>query len=117
MSDEMRERVLLNFRDLPQEFLDEVWSGISTGTHGKLSPEVLRSADLMGKREPYLEKVLLDTRALEKLDVAWETVPLPERRELLDKAEQRWAAEETSAVAGKARRNWREMVEREWGMR
>lgn len=117
MSAEMRERVLQHFSGLPQELVDRAWLNISTGTRGTLSEETLSSANLMGKRDVYLENALLDTRALEALDDSWDAVPLPERRGLLDKVEQRWVKQRNSAVETKARNSWREMVEREWGIR
>jgi len=117
MGDETRERVLRHFSGLPQELVDRAWLNISTGTRGTLSEEVLRSADLMNKRGVYLENALLDTRALEALDDSWDAVPLPERRELLDKVEQHWVKQRNSAVEMKARNNWREMVEQAWGLR
>lgn len=117
MSPEMRAKVLGDLGKLPREVIEQTWRNIATGTEGKLSPALLESAELMGQREAYLEGSLFDTWALEELDDSWETVPFPERRELLDKVEARRASKANTPVETKARAVWREMVEREWGMR
>jgi len=117
MSEEVRAQVLGDLKSMPPDFLDRTWRNISSNAEGKVSAEVLSSADLMDRREIYLEGVLMETRALETLDDSWQAVPLEERRDLLDKVEQKWAAQAPTPVEAKARRNWREMVEREWGMR
>ena len=117
MSEETRARLLGDLGTLPRELIDQTWRNISTGTEGKLSPALLRSADLMGQRGVYLEGALMDTRALESLDASWEAVPLQQRGELLEKVERRWEEQGKTPVEAKARAVWREMVEREWGMR
>ncbi|QJE94400.1 hypothetical protein [Luteolibacter luteus] len=117
MDDATRARVLQMVEGMPEEMIDRTWKNLSSGTSGKLSPDILKSADLMDRRGFYLENVLWETRGLESIDESWSTLPLVERRELLDQADQRWAREGSSPVETKARASWRDMVEKAWGIR
>jgi hypothetical protein len=117
MDDATRARVIEMAEGMPEEMVDLTWKNLASGTAGKLSPEILKSADLTGRREFYLEGALWDTRGLESMDESWSALPLEERRALFEQADQRWAREGSSPVETKARASWRSMVEEAWGIR
>ncbi|WP_367873958.1 hypothetical protein [Luteolibacter sp. Populi] len=116
MSDEARRKALGAMANLSDETLDQAWHFVTGNSDGKVSASVLQSAEMMGQREDYLRRLLLETRTEEELDGSWNQVPLGERREVLAAAEREWAEKNPMPLDAKSRAHWLKMVTTAWGI-
>ena len=101
---------------LDYKHLDLEWKYAWENSDGNVTPTILQSADLAGRREEYLRVVLSETRSAEELDASWAEVPLAERQQILAAVEKDWAERRSSPVDAKARERWGKMVRSSWGI-
>ncbi|MBK1881827.1 hypothetical protein JIN85_05340 [Luteolibacter pohnpeiensis] len=106
-----RNEAIEDLAKLPQPVLDKIWS---FRAESSIQPELLSLAEQMGQRDAYLVNSLLKTNRASSIDPSWDEIPVAERNQILDTAEQRWASESSSPMDERARQRWREMVEKSW---
>lgn len=116
MDETSRRRALDAMAGLKPEILDQAWRQVGESSDGKVSAQILASADLAGRREDYLRLVLMETRTEEHFDPSWKQVPLNERLQVLAAAEREWAEKEPLPVDAKARVRWEKRVKAAWGI-
>jgi hypothetical protein len=101
---------------MPADFLDRAWEVIGGSSEGKLDAETLDSANYLKRREAYLTQALLETKASDSIDASWDQVPLEERRQLLEQADQAWKQKRVSPVENRVHERWRQHVTAAWGI-
>jgi len=112
--DGSRNEALVQLAGLPEDDLKGAWKNRAERDEGKLVPEVMDAASVMGQRDDYLVNALLTTRAEKVPDESWKQVPKNERARLLDLAEKQWAEKANAPVDVRARERWRIMMEDAW---
>lgn len=90
------------------------WKQCAERDKGKLIPEMLDAASVMGQRDDYLLNALFTTRGQSVPDDSWKHVPPDERTRILDLAEKKWAEQANGPVDVRARERWRAMMEKAW---
>jgi hypothetical protein len=101
---------------MPADFLDRTWEVIGGSSGGQIDAETLASATYLKRREPYLTQALLETKASDSIDASWDQVPLEERRQLLEQADQAWKQKRVSPVENRVHERWRQHVTAAWGI-
>lgn len=101
---------------MPADFLDRAWEVIGRGSEGTIDAETLDSASYLKRREPYLNQALLETKASDTIDASWNQVPLEERRQLLEQADQAWKQKQVSPVENRVHERWWQRVTAAWGI-
>jgi hypothetical protein len=113
-AEEMKE-ALLGLGGVSPEFADEGWAHIGFESHGKVDGVLLKSAELMERRDEYLRRVLAQTRLRETMDESWKEIPAAERMKAKEAVEAEWRKELPGAIHDRARERWGKMVETAWG--
>jgi hypothetical protein len=96
------------------EFIDKVWDAAVHAAAGKITASTMAAADRMARRDTYLVGALLGTRYQESIDPSWQLLTFEEQERVLRLAEERWAAEQPSAVQARARERWHRRVTAAW---
>jgi hypothetical protein len=109
-----RTSALNSIATLPEKARLDAWAEATYAEHGRLDPNVLEAATLMGDRDIFLSKLLRSIGVNDSPDPSWLNLPTEERSTILDSVLSQWAEEQPSSVASKARERWRASLIRAW---